>query len=239
MRSRTGSLPRSRWRSIERSSPPAPRPATAAWRARRSSTSAAIASWLARVSGAFGSSRLRRTGMATRIASREPVGVPYRRAAMRPSRPLVSAVAALALLAVSVAACGVEAVIPTAGPLVTVELRGGECSAAPCGDDGLPRARRARPPGGQAAERPRRPCRRTSSPPSTRRSGSRTSRPCAATRSPGSARPRSTARRSSTRSRRRPGPSGSRRARSTSTRGCRCSSRSRRRSARGCRCPVT
>ena len=28
MRSRTGSLPRSRWRSIERSSPPAPRPAT-------------------------------------------------------------------------------------------------------------------------------------------------------------------------------------------------------------------
>ena len=48
MRSRTGSLPRSRWRSMERSSPPAPRPATAAWRARRSATRAAIASWLAR-----------------------------------------------------------------------------------------------------------------------------------------------------------------------------------------------
>ncbi len=32
------------------------------------------------------------------------------------------------------AACGGEAVIPTAaGPLVTVELRGGECFAAPCG----------------------------------------------------------------------------------------------------------
>ena len=44
MRSRTGSLPRSRWRAIERSSPPAPRPATAAWRARRSATSAASAS---------------------------------------------------------------------------------------------------------------------------------------------------------------------------------------------------
>ena len=46
-----------------------------------------------------------------RIASREPVGVPYRQAAMH-RRPLVSAIAALALLAVSVAACGVEAVIP-------------------------------------------------------------------------------------------------------------------------------
>ena len=63
IRSRTGSLPRSRWRAMERSSPPAPRPATAAWRARRSATRAAIASWLARVSGAVGSSRLRRTGM--------------------------------------------------------------------------------------------------------------------------------------------------------------------------------
>ena len=67
-----------------------------------------------------------------RVASREPGGVPYRRAAMHP-RPLVSAIAALALLAVSVAGCGVEAVIPTVGPLVTVELRGGECAAAPCG----------------------------------------------------------------------------------------------------------
>ena len=67
-----------------------------------------------------------------RVASREPVGVPYRRAAMH-RRPLVSAIAALTLLAVSVAGCGVEAVIPTAGPLVTVELRGGECAAAPCG----------------------------------------------------------------------------------------------------------
>ena len=34
-----------------------------AWRARRSATRAAIASWFARVSGALGSSRLRRTGM--------------------------------------------------------------------------------------------------------------------------------------------------------------------------------
>ena len=54
IRSRTGSLPRSRWRAIERSSPPAPRSATAAWRARRSSTRAAIASWLARASGGRG-----------------------------------------------------------------------------------------------------------------------------------------------------------------------------------------
>ena len=42
-------------------------PATAAWRARRSSTRAAIASWFARTSGFAGSSRLRRTGMARRI----------------------------------------------------------------------------------------------------------------------------------------------------------------------------
>lgn len=49
-------------------------------------------------------------------------------------RPLVSAVAAIAIVAVTLAACGVEALIPTAaGPLVTVELRGGECFAAPCG----------------------------------------------------------------------------------------------------------
>jgi len=48
------------------------------------------------------------------------------------ARPLIPAVAALVLVA-SVAACGFEAVIPTAGPLVTVELRGGECFAAPCG----------------------------------------------------------------------------------------------------------
>ena len=67
-----------------------------------------------------------------RVASREPVGVPYRRAAMH-RRPLVPAIAALALLAVAVAACGVETVIPTAGPLVTVELRGGECAVGPCG----------------------------------------------------------------------------------------------------------
>lgn len=67
-----------------------------------------------------------------RVASREPGGVPYRRAAMHP-RPFVSAIAALLLVAVSVAACGAEAVIPNAGPLVTVELRGGECAVAPCG----------------------------------------------------------------------------------------------------------
>jgi hypothetical protein len=49
-------------------------------------------------------------------------------------RPLVSAVAVIVLIAASVAACGLEAVIPTAaGPLVTVEMRGGECFAAPCG----------------------------------------------------------------------------------------------------------
>ena len=70
MRSRTGSLPRSRWRSIDRSSPPAPRSARSAWRWRRSSTRAAIASWFARVSAAAGSSRLRRTGMARMIGSR-------------------------------------------------------------------------------------------------------------------------------------------------------------------------
>jgi hypothetical protein len=39
-------------------------------------------------------------------------------------------VAALVL----VAACGIETVIPAAaGPIVTVELRGGECFAPPCG----------------------------------------------------------------------------------------------------------
>jgi hypothetical protein len=48
-------------------------------------------------------------------------------------RPLISAIAALVLIAVPVAACGVQAVIPTPGPLVTVELRGGECAVAPCG----------------------------------------------------------------------------------------------------------
>jgi hypothetical protein len=73
--------------------------------------------------------------MVARIAPRELLGVPYRRAAMqtRP-RALVLAVVALALVAVAVAACGAEAVIPTAaGPLVTVELRGGECPAGACG----------------------------------------------------------------------------------------------------------
>ena len=44
MRSRTGSLPRSRWRAIERSSPPAPRPATVACRSRSSATRPAMAS---------------------------------------------------------------------------------------------------------------------------------------------------------------------------------------------------
>ena len=106
-----------------------------------------------------------------------------------------------------VAACGIEAVIPTAaGPLVTVELRGGECFAATVRSDGHRSSAT-----GASTRRPSRrttsgSCRPTSSPPSTRRSGSPTSRPCGATRSPGSARPPSTARRSSTRSRRRPGP---------------------------------
>ena len=95
MRSRTGSLPRSRWRSIERSSPAAPRPRPRL-AARSSSTSAAIASWFARVSGASGSSRVRRTGMAARIARRKPragpsiVGRPCRRlAAPHSARPPV------------------------------------------------------------------------------------------------------------------------------------------------------
>jgi hypothetical protein len=43
--------------------PPAPRSLTTAWRARRSATSARIASWLARVSSPAGSSRLRRTAI--------------------------------------------------------------------------------------------------------------------------------------------------------------------------------
>ena len=43
---------------------------SSAWRARRSATSAAIASWLARLSGVPGSRRLRRTAMAARIARR-------------------------------------------------------------------------------------------------------------------------------------------------------------------------
>jgi len=41
---------------------------------------------------------------------------------------------ALAVVALAVAACGAETVIPAmTGPLVTVELRGGECPDGPCG----------------------------------------------------------------------------------------------------------
>jgi hypothetical protein len=46
----------------------------------------------------------------------------------------VSALVALAIVAASVVACGAETVIPAmTGPLVTVEMRGGECPAGACG----------------------------------------------------------------------------------------------------------
>src|SRR5512143_3760273 len=64
IRSRTGSLPRARWRSMARSSPPAPRSLTAAVRARRSATSSSSAALLAVASALAGSRRLRRTDMA-------------------------------------------------------------------------------------------------------------------------------------------------------------------------------
>ncbi len=70
-----------------------------------------------------------------RVASREPLGVPYRRAAMQVRRRApIPALIVLVLVAIAVSACGAESVIPTAaGPLVTVELRGGECPAGTCG----------------------------------------------------------------------------------------------------------
>ena len=64
MRSRTGSLPRSRWRAMDRSSPPAPPSARAAWRARSSSTSDCIAALLLCASSEVGSIRVVRTAIA-------------------------------------------------------------------------------------------------------------------------------------------------------------------------------
>ena len=50
-----------------------------------------------------------------------------------PRRPSVLAAVALGLLACLVAACSSPQVVPAAGPLMTVEIRGGECVSAPCG----------------------------------------------------------------------------------------------------------
>ena len=116
--------------------------------ARRSSTRAAIASWLARVSAAAGSSRLRRTGMA-RMIGRVPMRARWTSAARsglagnRPNRPAASSRRAMTRSALrpqssaraprrrsrsSVAACqslprSPRSLPVSAGPLVTRHRR--------------------------------------------------------------------------------------------------------------------
>src|SRR5262245_8387756 len=157
IRSRTGSLPRSRCRAMDRSSPPAPRSLTCAWRARRSATSAHIASWLARVSALSGSSRLRRTGIAAIIGRNLERGTGVGAGMSTTTRS--SLLTLLLVAAAVVAACGSAASggaspspaspaaspqpsvavaspsEPAAAPDVTiqVETTGGMCIDGPCG----------------------------------------------------------------------------------------------------------
>ena len=241
MRSRTGSLPRSRWRSMDDSSPPAPRPATTSWRARRSATSSHIASWFARVSGALGSSRLRRTGMAARIVPRHG----NRRAASVVGRPCRSAVAAPGARRV---------------PRDRRRRRRGRLfrrhdpdpdrdrSTADRGDTGRRmlrrsvrvddrrRARRTGPLGGQAAQRPRPGAARPARGPRRGDQDDRLRDPQGSTVHRRVPDRRSTARSSCSSSARRAARSGSPPARSRSTTARRCSWRSRRRSVPSSRC---
>ena len=137
MRSRTGSLPRSRWRSIERSSPPAPRSATAAWRARRSSTRAAMAVVVGLRLGAVRIQPAAQDGhgaMIGRASAGTGTGATPSGAPCRPpfvparswSSPSWSPVGCQALRAVARSR-------DRSGPLVTVTTRGGECFEGPCG----------------------------------------------------------------------------------------------------------
>jgi len=72
--------------------------------------------------------------MVARIAPWEPDGVVYRRAAMQWNRcaRVFAVVVSSLLIAAVVAGCGLGGSSP-AGPLVTVEMRGGECVNGPCG----------------------------------------------------------------------------------------------------------
>ena len=123
---------------------------------------------------AAGSSRLRRTGMAAmigRVHGNRTAAAAVPRPCSDSRRVLVLARRWRRRSSPRVAAPAATAdPRRAAGPLVTVETRGGECFAAPCGHDRHPRARRHGPLGGQAAERPRHGPARPARGPATRRS---------------------------------------------------------------------
>src|SRR5262245_32345841 len=137
MRSRTGTLPRSRCRAMALSSPPAPRSETPAVRSRSSATRAVIRATFACSSAPFGSSRERRTDMAPSVlpglaheARPEPPATDRRLAAMQPVSWWCARLGSLRLVfaALVLTGCTASASLPLSGPLVTVEMRGGMCA---------------------------------------------------------------------------------------------------------------